>query len=151
MKQDDDFLILMKVTGELDHGGADVLDPDSAGFLILKEFVDSVNNPALAKLEFESNTDDERSIFDDVQWMDGRSLLRRITLSLAGRLPSEAETNTVSEKGTDSLPVILDGVMKEDAFYDRLREGFNDIFLTVGFDGNAETSLSYEHFSETRG
>ena len=27
--------------------------------------------------------------------------------------------------------------MKEDAFYDRLREGFNDIFLTLGIDGNA--------------
>ena len=41
-------------------------------------------------------------------------------------------------------------LMKEDAFYDRLREGFNDIFLTVGFDGDAESALSYEHFSKTR-
>ena len=41
--------------------------------------------------------------------------------------------------------------MKEDAFYDRLREGFNDIFLTLGVDGNADqTVLSYEHFSKTR-
>ena len=42
-------------------------------------------------------------------------------------------------------------MMKEDAFYDRLREGFNDIFLTLGIDGNAEaTVLSYEHFEKTR-
>ena len=41
--------------------------------------------------------------------------------------------------------------MKEDAFYDRLREGFNDIFLTLGIDGNADaTVLSYEHFEKTR-
>ena len=41
--------------------------------------------------------------------------------------------------------------MKEDAFYDRLREGFNDIFLTLGVDGNADqTVLSYEHFEKTR-
>ena len=41
--------------------------------------------------------------------------------------------------------------MKEDAFYDRLREGFNDIFLTLGIDGNAEaTVLSYEHFEKSR-
>ena len=36
------------------------------------------------------------------------------------------------------MPAILDAVMKEDAFYDRLREGFNDIFLTLGIDGNAD-------------
>ncbi len=37
--------------------------------------------------------------------------------------------------------------MQEDAFYARLREGFNDIFLTLGVDGNADqTVLSYEHF-----
>jgi hypothetical protein len=41
--------------------------------------------------------------------------------------------------------------MKEDAFYDRLREGFNDIFLTLGVDGNADQAvLSYEHFEKTR-
>ena len=41
--------------------------------------------------------------------------------------------------------------MKEEAFYDRLREGFNDIFLTLGLDGNPEaTVLSYEHFTKTR-
>ena len=49
------------------------------------------------------------------------------------------------------MPAILDAVMKEDAFYDRLREGFNDIFLTLGVDGNADqTVLSYEHFEKTR-
>ncbi len=43
-------------------------------------------------------------------------------------------------------------MMKEDAFYERLREGFNDIFLTLGVDGNPEqTVLSYEHFTKTRG
>ncbi len=31
--------------------------------------------------------------------------------------------------------------MKEDAFYDRLREGFNDIFLTLGIDGNADQTV----------
>src|SRR5205085_4094115 len=36
-----------------------------------------------------------------------------------------------------------------EAFYDRLREGFNDIFLTQGVDGNADqTVLSYDHFPQ---
>ena len=50
-----------------------------------------------------------------------------------------------------ALPALLDALMKEDAFYDRLREGFNDIFLTLGVDGNADqTVLSYDHFEKTR-
>ena len=40
--------------------------------------------------------------------------------------------------------------MKEDAFYERLREGFNDIFLTVGIDDPVASILSYEHFTKTR-
>jgi hypothetical protein len=57
----------------------------------------------------------------------------------------------VTETGLDGLPPLLDALMKEDAFYDRLREGFNDIFLTLGIDGNAEaTVLAYEHFEKTR-
>jgi hypothetical protein len=49
------------------------------------------------------------------------------------------------------MPAVLDAVMKEDAFFDRLREGFNDLFLTLGVDGNADqTCLSYEHFEKTR-
>ncbi len=35
----------MKVTGGLDHGGADVLKPDSTGYRILAEFVRRVNAP----------------------------------------------------------------------------------------------------------
>jgi hypothetical protein len=57
----------------------------------------------------------------------------------------------VAQRGLKALPALLDDLMKEDAFYDRLREGFNDIFLTLGVDGNADQSLlSYEHFTKTR-
>ena len=80
-----------------------------------------------------------------------RRLLRRVTGSLAGRLPTQLERAAVAEKGLSGLPPLLDKLMKEDAFYDRLREGFNDIFLTLGVDGNPEaTVLSYEHFTRTR-
>src|SRR5438128_8852727 len=83
--------------------------------------------------------------------LDDRRLLRRITLSLAGRLPTEAEFAAVARDGLKAMPALLDAVMKEDAFYNRLREGFNDIFLTLGIDGNADqTVLSYEHFEKTR-
>jgi hypothetical protein len=66
-------------------------------------------------------------------------------------LPTDAEFAAVKHDGLKALPAILDAVMKEEAFYTRLREGFNDIFLTLGIDGNADaTVLSYEHFEKTR-
>ena len=69
--------------------------------------------------------------------LDDRQLLRRATLSLAGRLPTEDRSlHAVAAGGLKAVPGILDEVMREDAFYDRLREGFNDIFLTLGVDGN---------------
>ncbi len=84
--------------------------------------------------------------------------MRRLTLPLAGRLPTDEEVAAVREvkreaDGTRSVPAtfaILDRIMTEDAFYTRLREAFNDIFLTVGYDGNGEEALSYDHFSTTR-
>jgi hypothetical protein len=66
-------------------------------------------------------------------------------------LPTDAELAAVAKDGLNAMPAILDAVMAEDAFYERLREGFNDIFLTLGVDGNPDqTCLSYEHFEKTR-
>src|SRR5262249_45477134 len=90
--------------------------------------------------------------FDGVVMLDPKRLLRRVTLSLAGRLPPEAGRGTVAEEGLNGLPSLLHGLMKEDAFYDdRLREGLKDIFLTLGIVGNPEApGLPYEHFTKTR-
>ena len=76
--------------------------------------------------------------------------MRRLTLSLVGRLPNESEKKAIEEKGLDGLDPVLDRVMTEEAFYVRLKEGFNDIFLTDGFDGNGELILSFDHFNKTR-
>jgi len=146
MKFKDQSRLLVKATGGLSHGGADVLKPDSKGHLILAEFVRRVNAaPSTAP----------RPIVDDKNlppFFDGVTMLTRavcsggVTLSLAGRLPTDAERSVVADKGLSGLPPLLDTLLKEDAFYDRLREGFNDIFLTVGLDGATEAEvLSYEH------
>jgi len=141
--KDGESRLLLKATGKLDHEGELVLKPDSTGYRILDKFVrqlDSVQ-PQTAK--------DAPPFFDGISMLDDQRLLRRVTLSLAGRLPSDAELKSLGKP--DALAKVLDAVMKEDAFYDRLREGFNDIFLTVGIDGNADaTVLAYEHFEKTR-
>ncbi|MCA9120829.1 MAG: hypothetical protein KDB11_11625 [Planctomycetales bacterium] len=153
-RQDDDGgkRLLIKAMGGLDHGGGEVVKADSTEFRVLQDFVRSVHEkPATLNLGFSQSDEDLPPLFDGVVMLDDRRLLRRATLSLAGRLPTEGELATVASSGLDAVPGILDEVMQEDAFYARLREGFNDIFLTLGIDGNADaTVLSYEHFEKTR-
>ena len=152
LKNKDQSRILLKVVGDLNHGGKDVLKADSAGYRTLATFVRRINNPtAVAPLDLTTIDPKAPPFFDGVVMLDDRRLLRRLTLSLAGRLPTDAERDAVAKEGLKAIPAILDAVMKEDAFYARLREGFNDIFLTLGIDGNADSSvLSYEHFEKSR-
>jgi mono/diheme cytochrome c family protein len=150
-KEKDQSRLLLKVVGELDHGGSDVLDTESAGYRVLQSFVRRVNTPAATSADLTKIDPKAPPFFAGVVMLDDARLLRRVTLSLAGRLPTEAELAAVGKDGLKALPGLLNAVMTEDAFYARLREGFNDIFLTVGIDGNAETAvLSYEHFEKSR-
>jgi len=148
-KEKDQSRLLLKVVGKLDHGGEDVLKADSTEYRILSEFVRRLHDPkAGADAAIDPNA---LPFFDGVVMVDNRVLLRRVTLSLAGRLPTDDELAAVAKDGLKAMPAILDAVMKEDAFYERLREGYNDIFLTLGLDGAAETEvLSYEHFEKSR-
>ena len=151
-KEGDQSRVLLKVTGKLKHGGKEALKPDSAGYKILADFVHRINVPADTKAALQRPDEKVATpFFDGVKMLDDRRLLRRVTLSLAGRLPTIEENAALARDGAKALPALLDSMLKEEAFYDRLREGFNDIFLTVGVTDNAETVLSYEHFSKTRG
>jgi hypothetical protein len=145
LKEGDQSRLLLKAVGKLDHGGKEALKPDSAGYRILAEFVTRLYAPP--KVDPRTVAEDKNAppFFDGIVMLDDRKLLRRITLSLAGRLPTESEVAAIASQGRQALPALLDAVMKEEAFYARLREGFNDIFLTIGVDGNPEQSvLSYD-------
>ena len=151
LKSGDQALLLIKVAGGLDHGGKQVLKTGSTGYRILEQFVRRANSPAATLPQTPLINPDTPPFFDGVLMLDDLRLLRRATLSLAGRLPTKTERATVEADGLKTVPGILDGVMREDAFFERLREGFNDIFLTLGVGGNPDaTVLSYEHFEKTR-
>lgn len=150
LKEGDQSRLLLKAVGQLEHGGEAVLKPDSAAYRVLADFVRRVHAPAPSPTSELAEDKSAPPFFDGIVMLDDRRLLRRVTLSLAGRLPTSAELAAVSSQGLKALPELLDAIMKEEAYYDRLREGFNDIFLTVGYDDVPENALSYEHFSETR-
>ena len=150
VKEGNQTRLLLKATGKVKHGGKEALKLDATGHKVLAEFVRRVNAPMIAKVP---PPEDKNAppFFAGIAMLDDPRLLRRVTLSLAGRLPTEAELGAVTKQGAKAMPALLDAVLKEDAFYERLSEGFNDIFLTLGVDGNADqTVLSYEHFEKTR-
>ena len=138
--------MLLKVIGELDHGGEEVFAKDSTRYQILERFVRRVNGEGQ---DWASETSG-RPFYEGVQMMAGRKLLRRLTLQLGARLPRADEYAAVEARGLAGVSEMLGGLMNEEAFYGRLAEGFNDIFLTPGIDDVAENVLSYEHFEKTR-
>jgi hypothetical protein len=142
--------LLLKARGDLDHGGGEILAGDSRDYAVLADCIERLQMASEVTWSADA-FDDQPSIWEGVPLLSDRDVLRRATLSLAGRLPTAVEQAAVDERGRTALVEILDDVMREDAFYDRLREGFNDIFLITAVDDNAEvTALSYEHFENTR-
>jgi hypothetical protein len=139
--------LLAKAAGGLRHGGGKVLKSDSTGLRVLERFVARLRGETdpVAPSDFVPGP-----YFSGVAMASPDVLLRRVTLSLAGRLPTASEREAVAKNGDAALPSILDAVMREEAFYERLKEGFNDIFLTLGYPGNAPDALSYDHFEKTR-
>ncbi len=145
----DQSRLLVKVLGGLEHGGGRVLKPDSTGYKILERYVGRLNGKPIEPSGAASDYKPQ-PLFEGVRMMTPQRLLRRVALSLVGRLPSSDEQKAVEQDGMKAIDAILDQIMREDAFYVRLKEGFNDIFLTLGVEDNAETLLSYEHFEKTR-
>lgn len=141
-------VILQKVVGKMTHEGRQVLKPGSTRFRILEGFVHRVSGKAIdsSATDVRNATYDPPAFFEGVVMVEPRRLLRRATLSLAARLPNADELAKVDKGGLKAIDPILDQLMKEEAFYDRLAEGFNDIFLTRGYVDNAEGLLSYNHF-----
>ncbi|WP_231741871.1 DUF1592 domain-containing protein [Stieleria varia] len=149
LEQDGRSRLVAKATGGLDHGGGEVIKAGSTELRILEEFVRRVQeNPS--RLSSPPTVDDLAGFFDGVIMLTDQRLLRRITLSLAARLPTDDERKMIASQGLKGIESVLASVMKEDAFYQRLQEGFNDIFLTRGYNGNGDDALSYNHFEKTR-
>jgi hypothetical protein len=151
LAEGDDSRILLKATGQLDHGGGEVLKADSTGLKILQRFVRRLNQQDTPQPEDDMSKESAAAaFFEGLTMLPPNQRLRRITLSLAGRLPTTAELDEIRQNGDAAVAAILERVFQEEAFYERLKEGFNDIFLTIGIEDNAETLLSYHHFEKTR-
>jgi hypothetical protein len=118
--------LLLKPLGQLGHFGGAQLESGSDDYKALTSLVGQLSN-------IESCTTGADTTLSPVSLSDGPSTLRRASLDLVGRLPTAAEKAAVTSGGDVALDAALDGMMKEEAFFTRVREIFNDLLLTDRF------------------
>jgi hypothetical protein len=116
--------LLRKPIGQMEHGGGSPLTEGSPKYGALQELVrrlhtpESCQEPALPPL------------LPGTQQLGAADTFRKAALDLGGRLPTAEEQQRLAAGGEAALDAALDGLMKEDAFFDRLKEIFNDMLLT---------------------
>jgi hypothetical protein len=117
-------LLLAKPLGLTEHGGGKLFDEDSDQYRRIKDLLDQLQEPV------ECPAGGEADDFSQVTQLDPPDTLRKASLHLVGRLPTEQELARVDEGGDDELALVLRELLAEDAFYDRLSLLFNDLYLT---------------------
>jgi hypothetical protein len=142
--QQGDSLLLLKPSAQVTHGGGQVIKPDSMEYGVLKHMLALYRTP----ISCDGTTPPPpvsvpppRAIAEGTVLMDPVQTLRKATLQLAGRLPTVTETATVMQGGLDALDGVLLPMMHEPLFYGRIRQMFNDIFLT---DANIPLTLDMQ-------
>ncbi len=120
--------ILLKPTQDkgVTHGGAMQLDKGSQEYKDFEEMIDRLANP----VSCDEDDGDADQFFDGVQLLDEVATLRKASLSIVGRVPTLEEEQRVRDGGFEALDAVLDEMMTEDAFFDRLKEIYNDHLLT---------------------
>lgn len=136
-------ILLQKPIGGLSHGGGAPLRDDSTEFGILKTFVSNLGEPETCMPSASASAE------SGLQLLDAQETYRKATLQLADRLPTDAERDQLEHEGDAALSPLLEAMMKEDAFTDRVVELYNDRLLTdlyLGYVGAAVNLLSQEDY-----
>lgn len=118
--------VVLKPTGMMDHAGGPRFEVDSPEYNAFQDMIARLENP----VECQDQEDIVGEFFVGVEMLDDVSTLRKATLLLAGRVPHADEVERVREGGEEALDAVLAEVMEEDGFYERVRDIYNDRFLT---------------------
>lgn len=117
--------ILLKPTLQIDHEGGMRFEAGGDEYKAFEGMIERIANPVVCD---EGNEVEE--FFEGVEMLDEVATLRKATLALAGRLPTVEEERLARDESWVGVDLVLEAVMTEPAFYDRLREIYNDNFLT---------------------
>lgn len=118
--------ILLKPTGRMEHGGALRFTEDSPQANAFMEMIELLDDPVVC----EDDGDLINDFFAGVHVHDAPGTLRKASILLAGRVPTDDEIAAAEEGGMDSIDELLAPMLREEGFYDRIREAYNDRFLT---------------------
>jgi hypothetical protein len=121
-------VLLLKPTAAVEHGGARRFEEGSDEYQALEGLIERFNNPVDCEVEV-------GDAFEGVVYAPHDDTLRKAAITLVGRLPTDDEYAIVREDGLPGLEFVLDGMMMEEAFYDRMVELYNDHFLTDRYLG----------------
>ncbi len=141
-------ILLRKPLGEMDHGGGKQLTSKDGAYKSLTEMVKRIrsgDDPCGGKTTV--------TTLGGIEMLDAQELFRKATLHLASRLPTAKEIQALQDADRETLVKHLDGLMEEDAFYDRLKEIYNDRFLTdryLRYNGYALNILNADDFPKAR-
>lgn len=140
-------VILQKPIGGLSHGGGAPLSDGSPEYTILKNFVASVGEP-------EQCMDSGSAVnAAGLQLLDAQGTFRKAALQLGDRLPTDAERARLEQEGDAALSPLLEELMKENGFVDRVVELYNDRLLTDRYAnyGSAIGLLNREDYPGANG
>ncbi len=121
-------LVLQKAIGNASHGGGDRFPAREADPNYV-EFADFVGRARACVPEPTNSA-------NNIDFGTGYEQLHKVTSVLGSRVPTSDEINLVNAAGTDqamidqALAGVVDGLLNEDAFYDRVTEMYNDLILT---------------------
>lgn len=118
--------IIAKPTAQVEHFGQEQFAVDSDEYNAFQEMIERLENPPEAC----EDGDVTEEFFDGVELLDEVETLRKASLALVGRLPTIEEEQRVRDGGFDALDVVLDEMMTEEPFFDRIIEIHNDHLLT---------------------
>jgi len=144
LERDGLSILLIKPIGGDTHGGGPQIAEGGEEYQALQALVGRFKEPVACE-------DTVVAVdFEDVELMDPQRTLRKASVVLAGRLPTDAEIDRVLTDGEPALDGLLDALMKEEAFYTWLKEVYNDQFLTNRYLGrnNAVDLLNDEDYPD---
>uniref|UniRef100_UPI003D0ACFAB LamG-like jellyroll fold domain-containing protein n=1 Tax=Vibrio sp. TaxID=678 RepID=UPI003D0ACFAB len=79
---------------------------------------------------------------------EAAKLFYRAALNLNGRLPTEQERQQLQQQGTSALSDLLDQLLNDDAFSERIAEIYQDVVHTAGL---SDALNQVDYFAQTRG
>lgn len=130
-------LLLLKSTARIEHGGGRQIEEGSVEAATILETLARLEEPVICPGE------EAPDPFEGVALHDAYGTLRKASLQLVGRPPSAGEISLIDAEGLGGIDPLLDAMMDEPAFDERVREIFGDVLLTDGFRANHSAGTSY--------